>query len=98
VPELVSLRLTIQERSTGGTMSAPKHLRHVVVGRAPALFLIPCGDPRCTEGGHDVTSTVMDALRARRTAFEGQHECNGEVGSSPCLRVVHYEGLAEYRD
>src|SRR5690349_8276100 len=62
VPALVSLLLEIEESSDATTVSRPKHLRRIVVERAPALFLVPCGDPRCTDGGHDVTSHIMNAL------------------------------------
>ncbi len=97
VPQLRSLRLAIEERSIGFMVSTPRYLRHIMVGSAPALFLLPCGDPRCSEGGHDVTGEVMSALRSRRPTFKGQHECHGAVGTIPCPRVVHYEAQAEYQ-
>src|ERR1700733_10975262 len=44
VPHLTSLRLEIEDRcDVGGTA----HTRPVLLSRAPALFLIQCGDPRC---------------------------------------------------
>jgi hypothetical protein len=94
VPTLTSLRLEIEERSgAGGT----KHTRRVVLDRAPALFLVPCGDPRCADGEHDLTTPVMRALRARETSFEGTDECSGSLGPSVCRRVLHFDGKAEYR-
>jgi len=96
VPELTSLRLEIEERS-GSSVAQPKHIRRVVVENAPALFLIPCGDPRCLEGGHDATATVMRALRAHATIFEGTDGCTGSVGSSACGRILHFEAFAEYK-
>jgi hypothetical protein len=96
VPNLVSLRLEIEERS-GTTGTQPRHIRHFVIDRAPALFLVPCGDPRCTDGEHDLTSTVMRALRASETSFQGNDECVGSVGSSACARVLHFDAVAEYR-
>ncbi len=97
VPELVSLRLEIEERSGHTTGAGPKHIRRVVVDRAPALFLMPCGDPRCADGEHDVTTTVMRALRAHETQFQGSDECMGSVGLSACPRVLHFDATAEYR-
>lgn len=97
VPHLVSLRLSIEERSTNFSVSTPRYLRHIMVGSAPALFLLPCGDPRCSEGGHDVTLQVMAALRSGSVSFKGQHLCGGAVGPIPCPRTVLYEGVAEYR-
>ena len=93
VPNLVSLKLEIEDRSgVGGTT----HTRRVVVAQAPALFLVPCGDPRCMDGEHDLTTTVMRALRQQETAFKGQDECRGTVGPSPCSRVLHFDAVAEY--
>jgi hypothetical protein len=94
VPTLTSLRLDIEERSIVG---ATKHTRRVVVDRAPSLFLVPCGDPRCADGEHDLTSTVMRALFARETSFHGSDDCMGSQGPSACARVIHFDGTAEYR-
>jgi hypothetical protein len=95
VPNLRSLRLEIEERS-GIAGTQPKHIRRFVVDRAPALFLVPCGDPRCVEGEHDLTMLVMRALRAQETCFQGTDDCAGSVGSSPCGRVLHFDAFAEY--
>jgi hypothetical protein len=78
-------------------MPAPKHVRRVVVTNAPALFLVPCGDPHCDSPGHDVTSTIMRALRAKQAAFSGQDQCRGSLNNGLCTRVVHFEGKATYR-
>jgi hypothetical protein len=94
VPDLVSLRLDIEERSDGGGNT---HTRRVVVDQAPALFLVLCGDPRCTDGEHDLTSAVMRALRTHETSFHGEDECRGSVGPSPCSRVIRFDAKAEYR-
>ena len=96
VPTLTSLRLEIEERAGLG---ATKYIRTFQIDHAPALFLVPCGDPRCVDGGHDLTTDVLRALRAREASFEGVDECPGSVGTnaSPCVRVVHFHGMAEYR-
>jgi hypothetical protein len=96
VPDLVSLRLEIEEHAAGAA-SQPRHIRRIVVDHAPALFLVACGDPRCVEGEHDVTRTVMQALRSHETTFTGTDECRGSVGTSGCPRVLHFDGIAEYR-
>ncbi len=95
-PALASLRLEIEERAGSG---ATRYIRTFLVDHAPALFLVPCGDPRCLDGGHDLTTTVLRALRGREVSFEGTDECPGSVGTnvSPCIRVVHVHGKAEYR-
>jgi hypothetical protein len=98
IPDLTSLSLSIEERSGSNNLTEPKYLRRIVVTGAPALFLLPCGDPRCNEGGHDVTSFVMSSLQRRERSFNGEDACCGSLGASPCLRVLRYEGAAEYRD
>jgi len=93
VPGLTSLEIEIEERAgAGGT----KYLRRFALDNAPALFLVPCGDPRCYEGEHDLTMEVMRALRAHQTSFRGSDDCAGAIGSSFCTRVVHFEGAAKY--
>jgi hypothetical protein len=98
VPDLTSLSLSIEERTGANTLTEPKYLRRIVVTGAPALFLLPCGDPRCNEGGHDVTSYIMSSLMRREGSFHGEDACSGSLGAGPCLRVLYYQGAAEYRE
>ena len=94
VPTLATLRLEIEE-CVG--LGATKYIRTFVVDHAPALFLVPCGDPRCLDGGHDLTRDVMRALRALEVSFRGSDHCEGAIGTSSCTRVVNFQGTAEYR-
>jgi hypothetical protein len=95
VPGLTSLLLDVEELTPiGGT----KHIRRVLIDRAPALFLVPCGDPRCADGGHDLTATILPALQARKASFRGADPCSGSVWpGGDCGRILHFEGRAEYR-
>jgi hypothetical protein len=93
VPSLTSLLLEIEDRSGVGGAT---HTRRVVIDRAPALFLVQCGDPRCLDGEHDLTTTVMRSLRSRETSFKGEDDCRGSVGPSSCSRVLHFGAVAEY--
>ncbi len=95
IPDLLSLTLAIEDRSDS-SVAQPKHVRHVVVARAPALFLIVCSDPNCKDGGHDVTDSIMRALSRHETAFHGEDRCYGALGPSPCTRVLHYDAVANY--
>lgn len=96
-PDLKGLKLEIEESSNGSPVAEPKHTKRVVVDHAPALFLLPCGDSRCQDGGHDVTYSIMRSLREKQTKFSGEDSCNGSVGSAPCGRTLHYEATAEYK-
>jgi hypothetical protein len=97
LPGLAALVLEIEERRRDGIVGmGPRHIKRIVVESAAALFVVPCGDPRCKEGGHDITQSVMAALRAARTRFEGHEECCGSQGNAPCDRVMYYVGIASY--
>jgi hypothetical protein len=93
VPNLKSLELHIEDRSGA---AGSEHIRRVVVDRAPALFLVPCGDPRCVEGGYDLTSMVMRALRLQETSFHGEDSCGGSLGPSACQHQLKFTGVATY--
>lgn len=93
VPSLTGLRIEVVENVPNGTT---KHVRLVVVARAPALFVVACGDPTCVEGGHDVTYEVMSALRGQLATFAGESSCEGRTGTAPCTRTISYRIWAEY--
>jgi hypothetical protein len=93
VPDLTTLQIDVVEESATGSS---KHRKHIVVERAPALFVIACGDERCEGGGHDLTHEIMHVLRARRTSNEGHHACEGSTGSAPCTRRISYSMSAAY--
>ena len=90
-----TLRIRIEECFGVGST---KYTRLFVVATARALFLVPCGDPRCIDGGHDLTHAVMQALRAKTESFHGNDECMGDLGSSVCLRVLQFDVVAEYAE
>ncbi len=96
VPGLASLRITIREQRDGGLISEASHVRLIVVDSAPALFVLGCGDKWCKDGGHDVTLAIVRALVGRATRFEGEHACQGYIGSGNCARVMCYAAVATY--
>jgi hypothetical protein len=95
VPALRSLRLAVSESL--GPLDI-KHVRHIVVRSAPALFLVCCADPQCRGGVHNLTGAVMRSLKARSTTFDGDDDCNGTVAATQaaCKRVLHFEAVATY--
>ena len=97
VPSLESLKIEVEERRAGGTLPDASHIRRVVVDSAPALFILPCGDHSCKDGGHDVTYAILRSLEQGQTVFEGEDVCIGALGSAQCSRVLHYKGIATYR-
>jgi hypothetical protein len=95
VPNLASLQLEIEDRS--GVAGGIAYTRRVVLDAAPALFLLRCGEPRCADGEHDLTASIMRALRSQETAFHGEDACTGSIGPSLCPRVLRFKGTATYR-
>jgi hypothetical protein len=92
VPGLRSLRLDVHEQVGVGAI---EYVWRFVVAHTPALFLVPCGDPRC-DGAHDLTTSVMGALRAHEGSFRGRDPCAGSVGLTSCPRVLSFDATAEY--
>jgi hypothetical protein len=97
VPSLEKLRLEVSERSANIARPEHTHTRHVVVESAPALFVVPCHDSRCKDGGHDLTARILSALKSKQARFEGEDACAGVVGSAACSRVLDYIGVATYQ-
>ena len=96
IPELEKLDLELSD-SKGIADAASTHVRRVVVAHAPALFEVPCADASCKEGGHEITSAILRALRERRTSFTGDDVCHGSIGSHHCGRVLRYVVSASFR-
>lgn len=94
--DLVSLKLEVEEAHDTSDTARAKHVRHVVVAHAPALFVFPCGDTSCEGGGYDVTSTVIRALESHARDFTADDRCNGSIGNAPCKRTLHVRGTATY--
>jgi hypothetical protein len=97
VPRLDSLRLELRETRGGTALSGMAHVRPVVVERAPALFELPCQDASCRDGGHDLTWTILAALKDGLERFEGEDSCRGQIGSAECRRVLQFVAIATYR-
>jgi hypothetical protein len=97
VPSLMSLKLEVEERRGSSTLSETKHVRVVVVDRAPALFFLPCGDRDCRDGGHDVTYDILRGLRAGSESFETEDTCAGNIRGVTCGRIVRVVIRATYQ-
>jgi hypothetical protein len=96
VPRLKTLRLEVEERHGAATVGESRHVRHILVDRAPALFLLHCGDSACKDGGHDVTRQLLDGLKRGQQELTVEDTCRGEVGSTTCERIVKVVARATY--
>jgi hypothetical protein len=96
IPSLTGLKIAFAERTGETSLGATRHMRHVQVGTAAAHFEVPCNDPDCTDGGHDLTAEIMRGLARGSASFSGQHACAGTNKVGPCERVLEYTVHAEY--
>ena len=96
VPQLVSLSLKVTEFENGERIEETVHIRRIVVEHAPALFLLSCNEKQCENGGHEVSADILEALKAGKERFEGEHRCSGQVGDDACIRTVKYVATAKY--
>jgi hypothetical protein len=97
VPKLLTLRIQMDERRRGTQLPESSHIRLVPVENAPALFVVPCHDTLCRDGGHDITNAVLSVVRQGSVHHVGEDECRGYLGSEGCGRVLHYVIDATYR-
>lgn len=95
IPNLKSLRLEVQD-DQGLVGRRMAHTRWIVVEGAPALFFVPCGDPMCRDGGHELTRLVLGALELEERLFEVDHDCDGTVRAARCRCNLHVTGIADY--
>lgn len=97
VPDLTACKIDIEEWRATGTSADVTHTRRVVVDHAPALFVIPCGDTSCRDGGYDITSQLVRGLREGRREVHGEDTCHGGVGTATCGRILKFTAQAEYK-
>jgi hypothetical protein len=96
-PKLESLSLQIDQRRVESPQPGVIHVRRVVVDTAPALFVVPCCDRECKEGGHDLTYDILAALRKGLKKFDGTNMCSGQLGTGACHSMLRYSATASYK-
>jgi hypothetical protein len=96
VPALRTLKLEVEEQRGTSALAETKHVRVIVVERAPALFLLPCGDRDCRDGGHDVTDAMLRGLASSHERFEIEDTCIGNIRGAECGRTVRIVAKASY--
>ncbi len=96
-PHLESLALQVEETDPSNPDNDVSYIRHIVVDRGPALFVLPCTDRKC-DGGHDFTQKILRALKQHKTSFKGQDACGGQAKEGPCPREMSFVATATYDD
>lgn len=95
-PTLLRLSLRIEERNGPSSLDSARYVRHIVVASAPAVFALPCTDPNCEDGGHDVTREVLRGLERGDAEISGESICRGRRGGEDCRRVLRFIAHPEY--
>ena len=97
VSQIGSLSLEIEEYMGESDTPRVRYTRHIVVERAPAIFFIGCTEVDCSDGGHDVTVSIMAKLRSSSTDFTGEDRCYGNRFGKTCGARLKYRGHASYQ-
>jgi hypothetical protein len=95
---LRSLRLELWESCDGEPTAGTRYIKHIIVARSAAHFEIPCSNPDCSGGGHDLSDELLAGLRKRQTRVRGTDACRGMVGDGPCKQILHYSASALFED
>lgn len=96
VPQLATLKLEIAEKPKGADDDkAIAHIKHVIVGRAPARFELPCCDHKC-DGSHDVTDVILAGLADKQAKIVGTDPCGGMAKEGPCHFEMTFTAIATY--
>jgi hypothetical protein len=96
VPTLTACKIEIAEGREHATTAEITYTKRVIIAVAPALFMFPCGDAACRDGGHDITNELVRGLREGKTEIRGQDTCFGHTGTADCGRVLRFAAFAEY--
>ena len=75
-PEVASLRVNV--RHHGDLGRSPSDLRAYTRSSLPRVLV--CLNPRCTEGGYDLSATLDEAIGARAATRQAALECAGNDG------------------
>lgn len=67
--------------------------------------VIPCPNPRCQQGGYDLTSIIIAIEHGRIIKYSTRHTCNGHEGTpkgrrkgSSCMNFVELEITSEFNE
>jgi hypothetical protein len=84
---------------------AREHQRHLRYSESTLPAKIPCGNPRCRQGGFDLNTTLMSVAHDKKPGSEGKLYCNGHEGTpkgrrigDPCFNTVSFILSITYED
>ncbi len=100
-PEVKSLRFEGREH---GDLASGMDQRDVYYTECNLPGKIPCGNPRCQQGGYDLNATLMTLMGNRDTSYEIDWSCDGHEGTpkgrrigDPCMNSIRAKLTITYR-
>ena len=102
-PQVREIRLEVEET---GDMPRPQQCeRHQVFGLHNLPSTIRCGNPRCRQGGFDITQRIYFLVEQHETLDSWEMHCPGQEGSpkgrrkgNPCCNHAKLRAELEYTD
>lgn len=100
-PDVKSVRFDGQER---GDLASGFAERAVHYTESDLPGNIPCGNPRCVQGGYDLNATMMTLTENQDSSYEIDWFCNGHEGTpkgrrigDPCMNSIVAKLTISYR-
>jgi hypothetical protein len=99
-----SFRSLVIRVKNHGYLASPMQ-REQVYSKPSIPRVIPCPNPRCQQGGYDLTAIIITMEHERNTKFSAHYSCNGHEGTpkgrrkgNPCMNSVELEFEAEFNE
>lgn len=83
-PDVLSIRFEGKER---GDLPRDQEERIQHYTEADLPQIVPCGNPRCQQGGYDLNATLIGITHSRETEYEIDWSCNGHEGTPKGRRI-----------
>lgn len=87
-----------------GDLPREKDRRDVRYSAANIPGAVPCGNPRCQQGGYDLNGVLAGLTASGETSYEFDWSCNGHEGTpkgrrigNPCMNLIKGTIMISYR-
>ncbi len=100
-PEVKTLRFDGKEQ---GDLASGFDQRNLNYTESSLPSTIPCGNPRCQQGGYDLNATLMSLTNTSETSYDIDWLCGGHEGTpkgrrigDPCMNSITGKLTITYR-
>lgn len=88
--------LVVRVRHSGDV--ARPHQKDEVYTESSIPKNVPCPNPRCQQGGYDLTGAIMHMAHSSEGQYKVRYSCNGHEGTpkgrrkgSPCMNFAEFK-------